>query len=1519
MSKKNKNRITVFFLSLQIIFSLFLPLQPLVSLAQAAENQVVNFSKNSSSIAVSNSQASEFSYFFRVNGTNFNSIGTVDNGAFLIDLKSQSGEDELSFDIKRLVLKTDLSSYFLEIVENKVNVVKEYQANSLELDTAEENFLLNVWQIDTATHKATTSSDVVLNQEYRFPLNENVKVTFTKLPEKSSPLSIQEIQLSAEQQEMLGAVSAVAYDITTTMEDGSFAFDLVLPKTARNEEVKVKYAESVNELVSAVIVEEKTEIQAEEVKISDLDHMTLFIVVKVLNLGITLPFDGPDDNMGDVWTYRSIAGADTDLIDNPTSDLPENLGDQVVKMDAPGLGRSFLGYTGFSWEKLKATNLKEISWYKYATDVSSDHYLNLYIYKGVSTGSVVIVPTCGDSDVWEQCTSNGANIRVRYRYLTWTGWKNATKNFTSLTDLMNSQFGDWSLYNDPETHSSLTLISGSSTTNSNLLNYIDGVRFLYKDNTDDFYNFEAEADLTAPTVSFSPVAPGLINQKNWTVSVNFSETVNDLLAGELFLTNAFAKTFSKIDASHYTVELEAVGDGIVTLQVPADVVFDQAGHGNLLSEVYSFNVDATKPTGMIVTPVTNSFVKDTISITGTVADSLSGINHVEVRLRNHPSNTFRTAWQLASVDSSGNFSTTFDTTTINDDVYEVVVVAYDNAGNGKWLWPRPVVTVDNTAPVQPTGMRIFDHAGVNLGCDGYTNNRNIMVDWNDNSDSDFAYFLYDIKDKDGLRMLTQSEFSGQIRDLDGFYQYKVRAVDQAGNISIASDWCGVTLDRVAPSTTFVHDFSDQIFNQDIFIEGVTTDNHQVKIVYVEYKKSADSAWLPLFELQGSGLASSYSWDSWWVASEDGSYDLRAYALDSAGNLEQTALMTNIIFDRIAPVVDLTSPLSSLLRTTVAVRGSVNDANPHHYWLVIQNSANQKVAGPGTVNDSSSFTDKFFFNWNTNAVSDGDYTIKLEARDSANNKDAGSVVWQKFTVDNTAPVSTINSPLNTGDNSVVITNAWDGTIAGTASDNLTGVDRVELNIDDGSGPVIVTALGDTNWTYSLPTPPEGTYTISSHAIDQAGNRENTYTITIVYDKTIPEVNLSVDPVDPDGKNGWYSTRPTVTLTATDDNDPIYGTDRIEYQWDSKDGTWTTYTVPIQPSTEGRHVLYYRAIDKAGNFSEIGIKNLAWDQTELTEGPLEVDVTPERSGGPDAKVTWEAATDNVGIDHYKVTFDLLDGDADFSKDVASHVRELTTDKLTQAGTWKVTVTAYDGAAHEKSASDEIIVDKEAPAAPVLSLDGTGPGSVDLSWTKVDEADEYIILYGVNDGQYVYAARVGDTLNYTVQGLTAGNYYFVVRAEDSSGNQSANSNQVSTLSLLAAPGGGNLVAEGFEEVPEVLGDNTEPSNSDVEEKPAGEVLGVTSCNPWLNSLWWVLLLVQLIGLFVLEHFWSKKRQWEKLAIYVLAGVASFGITHYLVNIDCLSGGFTTWLVRYYFVTVSVVLMLAKVISYLLIEREE
>ncbi|MFA5962285.1 MAG: hypothetical protein WC848_06400 [Parcubacteria group bacterium] len=91
-------------------------------------------------------------------------------------------------------------------------------------------------------------------------------------------------------------------------------------------------------------------------------------------------------------------------------------------------------------------------------------------------------------------------------------------------------------------------------------------------------------------------------------------------------------------------------------------------------------------------------------------------------------------------------------------------------------------------------------------------------------------------------------------------------------------------------------------------------------------------------------------------------------------------------DTTAPVVRINAPAQpSDLSGTVAVRGMVTDAHPDHYWLVVENSSGTQIAGPGTVNDTSSFSDKKFFDWDTTKVPDGKYTIKLEARDRFGNK------------------------------------------------------------------------------------------------------------------------------------------------------------------------------------------------------------------------------------------------------------------------------------------------------------------------------------------------------------------------------------------------------------------------------------------------------------------------------------------------------------------------------------------------------
>jgi hypothetical protein len=145
-------------------------------------------------------------------------------------------------------------------------------------------------------------------------------------------------------------------------------------------------------------------------------------------------------------------------------------------------------------------------------------------------------------------------------------------------------------------------------------------------------------------------------------------------------------------------------------------------------------------------------------------------------------------------------------------------------------------------------------------------------------------------------------------------------------------------------------------------------------------------------------------------------------------------------------------------------------------------------------------------------------------------------------------------------------------------------------------------------------------------------------------------------------------------------------------------------------------------------------------------------------------------------------------------------------------------------------------------VLTLAGTGVGTVSLSWSAVEDASDYVVLYGTESGNYLYAAVVGNVNQFLVEGLSAGNYFFVVRARDNVKNQSGNSNEVNTGAILGGAGVGGP-ATGFQEAGNVLGEQTEKESTKskkttkgalTDSQNEGEVLGIEKVRSFWDNLW-------------------------------------------------------------------------------------
>lgn len=224
---------------------------------------------------------------------------------------------------------------------------------------------------------------------------------------------------------------------------------------------------------------------------------------------------------------------------------------------------------------------------------------------------------------------------------------------------------------------------------------------------------------------------------------------------------------------------------------------------------------------------------------------------------------------------------------------------------------------------------------------------------------------------------------------------------------------------------------------------------------------------------------------------EGTHYFAFSACDAAGNCSAYSAPFVVTYDQTAPVVHITAPdNNAVVHGTVTVSGTVTDTNPDYYYLVIKNSSNHAVAGPGVVNAANVAG----YSWDTTKVPDGTYTIDLEAHDKAGNKSSASFDTVKVTVDNTAPTVTVNA---------LTTNGQTPTVTGTVNDPEATV-RVTVNEKEYLAAVTQNGTSST-WSADITDELQpGTYDITVSAADQAGNEG---TVTDVFTVSEPSSTRS----------------------------------------------------------------------------------------------------------------------------------------------------------------------------------------------------------------------------------------------------------------------------------------------------------------------------------------------------------------------------------------------------------------------------
>jgi fibronectin type 3 domain-containing protein len=309
----------------------------------------------------------------------------------------------------------------------------------------------------------------------------------------------------------------------------------------------------------------------------------------------------------------------------------------------------------------------------------------------------------------------------------------------------------------------------------------------------------------------------------------------------------------------------------------------------------------------------------------------------------------------------------------------------------------------------------------------------------------------------------------------------------------------------------------------------------------------------------------------------------------------------------------------------------------------------------------------------------------------------------------------------------------------------------------------------------------------------GPASNTASVTPV-DRTPPAAPTAVTAVDRPADQGGAVT---VSWAAVGDADlagyRVYRAPSSAGAFALVSGTLITGTTYTDTGLANGVAVYYvvRSVDTSGNESADSLEVSATPIDNIPPSPptalVVTDHPSDQGGALDLAWTASASTDTTGYDVYR---SLASGGPYTRVTVAPLTStSYTDDGLTNGVTYFYVVRALDSA-NESADSNQasgVPADNVAPAPPTGVAAADRPadqgGAVVISWTANTESDlaGYHVYRSLSIGgpfTQANASLVAGT-TYTDTGLTNGTtYYYVVRAVDTSANQSANSATASTV---------------------------------------------------------------------------------------------------------------------------------------------
>ncbi|WP_458294579.1 Ig-like domain-containing protein [Enterobacter asburiae] len=542
-------------------------------------------------------------------------------------------------------------------------------------------------------------------------------------------------------------------------------------------------------------------------------------------------------------------------------------------------------------------------------------------------------------------------------------------------------------------------------------------------------------------------------------------------------------------------------------------------------------------------------------------------------------------YQVRVIDNAGNVGATDSQDVVIDLTMPVATtITVDSITQDTGLSGSDFITSDNQISLKGTlgaALGSGDHAQISL--DG-------GVTWIDVSVSGLSWTYVD------GRTLA-----------DGDYNYQLRVIDDAGNISATASQV-VTIDTVAPDAS-----------KTIAIDSISDDTGLSSSDFVTNDTSLTlhgslGATLADGEYAQISLDGGVTWqnvivtgNSWYYVDSrtlgNQTYDYYVRVVDAAGNVGASAHQ-QVTVDTVAPDAAITVTVDNI---TVDTGFDNNDFLTSSTSYTLHGTLGAELGAGEFVQVSMDGGSTWVYatvsgtQWSysdTRTLTDGSHNYQVRVVDLAGN--VGATTSQAVTVDTQAPqygVTIDSISEDTGQSgSDFITMDTTLTINGSLGSALANDERVQISLDGGN-TWLDTTVTNQRWSYTDTRDlPDGDYTYQVRIIDQAGNVGSTASQVVTVDTTPPTtVGTVVSYTDGEGeRQGTFGS-----AVATDDNSPlINGTlnrapDDGEIVQLYRDGVLlgqvtmngsASWSFQDNGLSDGNHTYIVRVTDRAGNYTE-----------------------------------------------------------------------------------------------------------------------------------------------------------------------------------------------------------------------------------------------------------------------------------------------------------------------------------------------